>query len=89
MTDDVERRESDGGSMRRVGLLTRGLIRLIGAYQSARSGRLSPCRYVPSCSTYAVEALQCHGLFRGAWLAVRRVSRCHPLGGWGFDPVPR
>jgi uncharacterized protein len=62
-----------------------GAVRL---YQSARAGRLSPCRFYPSCSEYAIEALEKHGLLRGTWLAVRRVSRCHPLGGHGVDPVP-
>lgn len=46
------------------------------------------CRFAPSCSEYALEALRAHGAFRGAWLAARRVSRCHPWGGSGYDPVP-
>jgi len=58
------------------------------AYQSARAGRPSPCRFTPSCSSYAVEALEIHGAARGSWLAVRRLSRCRPLGGKGWDPVP-
>jgi putative membrane protein insertion efficiency factor len=57
-------------------------------YQRAREGRPSPCRFVPSCSTYALEALRDHGTMRGGFLALRRVCRCHPLGGHGFDPVP-
>lgn len=61
---------------------------LIRAYQQARAGRPSPCRFVPSCSAYAAEAVEVHGARRGSWLAVKRVSRCHPLGGRGFDPVP-
>ena len=47
------------------------------------------CRFDPSCSTYAIGALEEHGLVRGTWLALRRLSRCHPLGASGFDPVPR
>jgi putative membrane protein insertion efficiency factor len=47
------------------------------------------CRYLPSCSAYAAEALDLHGPVKGGWLAVRRLLRCHPWGGSGFDPVPR
>ena len=46
------------------------------------------CRYHPSCSAYALEALELHGAGRGSWLAVRRICRCHPWGGHGWDPVP-
>ena len=46
------------------------------------------CRYQPTCSAYALDALEKHGAVRGAWLAVRRIARCHPWGGSGFDPVP-
>lgn len=63
-------------------------IRLIEFYQHAAVGRPSPCRFTPSCSSYAIESLERHGLMRGSWLAVRRIGRCHPLGGHGFDPVP-
>ncbi|MEO1689297.1 MAG: membrane protein insertion efficiency factor YidD [Pseudomonadota bacterium] len=46
------------------------------------------CRFAPTCSEYALEALRTHGALRGGWLAARRVTRCHPWGGSGFDPVP-
>ncbi len=46
------------------------------------------CRYLPTCSSYAVAALERHGLARGAWLAARRLARCHPFGARGVDPVP-
>jgi putative membrane protein insertion efficiency factor len=67
----------------------RVVVFLIRAYQLV----LSPfaggaCRFEPSCSAYAVTAVEEHGAWRGLQLAVRRVARCHPLGGHGFDPVP-
>lgn len=46
------------------------------------------CRYQPTCSHYAKEALQVHGVFKGGWLATKRIFSCHPLGGKGYDPVP-
>ena len=46
------------------------------------------CRYSPTCSQYAVEALQKHGVLKGGWLALKRILRCHPWGGHGYDPVP-
>ena len=64
------------------------LLRLVSAYRSAFSGRPSQCRYVPSCSAYAAEAIETHGAARGLWLAIRRIARCNPFGGHGFDPVP-
>ena len=66
----------------------RGLVKLIMLYQHAAGGKPSPCRYVPGCSTYAIEAVQVHGAVRGSWLATRRLARCHPWGSHGHDPVP-
>ena len=64
-------------------------IALIRAYQLVVSPLLAPaCRFDPSCSAYAVEAIERHGLVRGTWLAVARIGRCHPWGGFGHDPVP-
>jgi putative membrane protein insertion efficiency factor len=47
------------------------------------------CRYEPSCSAYAIEAIQLHGAWKGGYLAARRMARCHPFGGSGYDPVPK
>ncbi|MBK9179919.1 MAG: membrane protein insertion efficiency factor YidD [Acidimicrobiales bacterium] len=79
---------SSGAPPARTSVGARCLLAVLGAYQAARAGRPSPCRFVPSCSTYAVEAVQAHGAVRGSWLATRRVARCHPWGGRGYDPVP-
>lgn len=73
--------------------LARGLRLIVQAYQTAISPLLPPsCRYVPTCSAYAIEALERHGALKGAGLAARRILRCHPIrwlgGGSGFDPVP-
>jgi putative membrane protein insertion efficiency factor len=64
------------------------LIRIIGLYQALRTGRPSPCRFWPTCSAYAVDAIDRHGAGRGSLLALHRVLRCHPWGGHGADPVP-
>ncbi|MEQ8584175.1 MAG: membrane protein insertion efficiency factor YidD [Marinoscillum sp.] len=48
----------------------------------------STCRYSPTCSNYAKDAIMKHGVFKGTWLAIRRISKCHPWGGSGYDPVP-
>jgi len=61
---------------------------LVRGYQHLRAGRPSPCRFQPTCSSYAIEALELHGAFRGGWLAIRRVVRCNPFGSHGWDPVP-
>lgn len=77
-----------GESGARTGAVGGGLIAAVRGYQLARSGRPSGCRYLPSCSEYAAEAIRRHGTVRGSWLAVRRLARCHPWGGHGIDPVP-
>jgi len=65
------------------------LIALLRAYQFALRPMLGAnCRFYPSCSDYAREALERHGLGRGSWLALRRVGKCHPYHPGGFDPVP-
>ena len=70
-------------------LVTLLLLALIRGYQLLISPFFPPaCRYLPTCSAYAREAVIQHGPLRGSWLALRRLARCHPLGGWGYDPVP-
>lgn len=65
------------------------LIGLVRLYQGLISPYFPPsCRYTPTCSEYAIEALKKHGALRGLWLTIKRLSRCHPLGGSGYDPVP-
>lgn len=65
------------------------LILPIRIYQRCISPLTPPaCRFTPTCSQYAVEAIRKHGPFKGFWLAVKRISRCHPWGGSGYDPVP-
>lgn len=65
------------------------IIALIDAYRAAVSPLMPPsCRYTPTCSWYARTAVQRFGGLKGSWLAVRRLLRCHPLGGGGYDPVP-
>ena len=75
-------------SPHRLNPLARLLRALIRGYQQLTAGRISPCRHVPGCSTYAIEALESHGSIRGSWLATKRVCRCHPWGTSGYDPVP-
>lgn len=70
-------------------IITGLLILPIRIYQRCISPITPPsCRFTPTCSQYAVEALRKHGPIRGTWLAIRRILRCHPWGGHGYDPVP-
>lgn len=70
-------------------VLIRILCMPIIFYRACISPLLPPaCRYTPTCSAYALEAIRRHGPVRGLWLAVRRIMRCHPWGGSGYDPVP-
>jgi len=73
----------------RPSLAARSLAGLFRGYKLLISPYLPPaCRYTPTCSMYAYEAVLMHGFFKGGWLAVRRIARCHPWGGQGHDPVP-
>lgn len=64
-------------------------VALVRFYQQGISPFLpSACRYSPTCSQYTIEALQTHGLFKGGWLATKRILSCNPWGGKGYDPVP-
>ena len=71
-----------------MSVAAKGLRAAIRGYQIVRAGRPSPCRFTPSCSTYAMEAIERHGAIRGSGLAAWRLCRCNPWGGRGFDPVP-
>ena len=69
-------------------LVGRVAIALIHVYQWATAGLPRRCRYEPTCSAYAAEAIERHGFLRGAWLAARRIGRCHPWAPGGIDRVP-
>lgn len=76
-----------------VAVVRRLLLGLIMVYRYVLSPVIGPrCRYLPTCSEYAQEALERHGVVKGSWLAVKRICRCHPVkwlgGGSGYDPVP-
>jgi putative membrane protein insertion efficiency factor len=79
---------TEGLDANRPGFVARGLLRAVRFYQRARAGYPSPCRFWPSCSAYAVEALEVHGAVKGVGLATWRIARCNPFGGHGVDPVP-
>ncbi|HEX6395621.1 MAG TPA: membrane protein insertion efficiency factor YidD [Acidimicrobiales bacterium] len=69
-------------------LAGRALVVLVRLYQLVRAGRVSPCRFTPTCSTYAIEAVERHGALKGASMTARRLGRCRPGGPSGYDPVP-
>ncbi|MBI3509506.1 MAG: membrane protein insertion efficiency factor YidD [Bacteroidetes bacterium] len=85
MQPDLTQKKPDLIS-RSIGYLFIGLIRF---YKGAISPLFSSsCRYTPTCSTYGIEAIRKHGAFKGGWLTLKRIGRCHPWGGHGHDPVP-
>lgn len=69
-------------------ILVHGYRWVVSPLKRGLFGPTAGCRFVPSCSEYALEALRGHGALRGAWLAMARLARCHPWGGCGYDPVP-
>ncbi len=65
------------------------LINLIKVYQKIPGPWHAMCRFTPTCSNYAIEAIEVHGVIKGGWLGIKRILRCNPWGGSGFDPVPK
>lgn len=76
------------GGRARVGVVARMLRLLVRAYQIVPLPGPGRCRFAPTCSSYAHEALALHGALRGTWLSARRIGRCHPFNPGGVDPVP-
>ena len=71
-----------------MSLLGKGLLGAIRFYRALSSRRAPVCRFNPTCSQYAIDAIEAHGGLHGTFFAVRRIIRCHPWGGQGYDPVP-
>ncbi len=92
--DSCDTHETEEFGRGRVGTVSRNPLALVlrillRGYQYLISPLLGPsCRYTPTCSEYAIQAIDRHGVLRGGWLAIRRLLRCHPWGGSGYDPVP-
>ena len=84
-----KRASSEVSAARAPGLVARLLIALLTVYKRLVSPLLGEhCRFHPTCSRYAMDAIRAHGAWRGSWLAARRLSRCHPFHEGGLDPVP-
>ena len=86
--DDIHSMGTTSDLAPTAGRVAAWMLRAIAWYQRDRAGALSPCRFFPSCSEYAYEAIHQYGARRGGWLAARRLVRCRPFGPSGFDPVP-
>jgi uncharacterized protein len=87
--EETDRSVPSPGHLAGPSLAARVLIAPVLGYQRLISPFIAPrCRFAPSCSSYALEALRTHGAVRGLWLSVRRIARCHPFHPGGYDPVP-
>ncbi len=81
-------REIEHTQRQAISLVARPLVMLVRLYQVSLGPFMGGhCRFLPTCSQYAIDALTAHGALRGSWMTVRRISRCHPFGGGGYDPV--
>lgn len=81
-------REVEQAERQSVSVAARPLVMLVRLYQVSLGPFIGGhCRFHPTCSQYAIDALTAHGAWRGSWMTVRRISRCHPFGGGGYDPV--
>ncbi len=81
-------REIEHAQRQAISLAARPLVMLVRLYQVSLGPFMGGhCRFLPTCSQYAIDALTAHGALRGSWMTVRRISRCHPFGGGGYDPV--
>lgn len=88
-TGGVDHPAASSTPARQPGIVSRGALELIRMYQRLVSPSLGPvCRYEPSCSHFTYEAIERHGVIRGSWLGLKRLLRCRPMGGRGYDPVP-
>lgn len=70
-------------------ILKKVLISLIKLYQKTPGSFHNMCRHIPTCSNYAIEAIETHGLIKGTWLSIKRIIKCNPIGSKGYDPVPK
>lgn len=91
--DESRQEKKPNVFLRAVRFLGRGvgwlMVKAIRFYQVAISPHTPPsCRFTPTCSTYAIQAIRKYGPLKGGWLAFKRILRCRPGGGWGYDPVP-
>lgn len=85
---NLSNNSSKNSEKRNKNFVVETMVSIFGLYQSLFSGRPSTCRFVPSCSSYAIESFEKLGFFKGSFLTFKRICRCHPWGGHGLDPVP-